>query len=158
VGQLLVNLLRLFRGELARRGAALEGAQLIRPAHLQVFGSIKADGSRLSELASAAGLSLSAMAELVDDLERFGYLTRQPDPADGRAKLIRLTDQGWKAITAGRKIIEHIENDWKTAIGQERYETLRATMQDLLDELDPRVTQQYAPPPGETGGWRHCGN
>lgn len=147
VGQLLVNLLRLFRAELAARGEAREGVQGIRPAHLQVFGSIKRDGSRLSELAGSAGLSLSAMAELVDDLEALGYVTRRPDPADGRAKLIRLTEQGWGAIAAGRAIIERIETSWATAVGHERFETLCSTMQDLLDALDPRVTQQYASPP-----------
>jgi len=147
VGQLLVNLLRLFRAELASRGEAREGVQGIRPAHLQVFGSIKADGSRLSELASSAGLSLSAMAELVDDLEALGYVKRQSDPEDGRAKLIRLTEQGWGAIRAGRTIIKRIEADWAKAIGQDQFETLCCSMQELLDELDPRVTQRYAFPP-----------
>ena len=94
IGQLLGNLIRLFRAELATRGdggAAVEG---IRPAHLQVFGSIKADGSRLTDLAESAGLSLSAMAELVDSLQALGYLERRPDPADGRAKLVCLTEAG----------------------------------------------------------------
>ena len=69
IGQLLVNLLRLFRAELSTRGDASEGVEGIRPAHLQLFGSIKADGSRLTELAASAGVSLSTMAELVDDLD-----------------------------------------------------------------------------------------
>ena len=80
VGQLLGNLIRLFRSELAVRGEASAGVEGIRPAHLQVFGSIKASGSRLTDLASSSGLSLSAMAELVDRLEQLGYLERRPDP------------------------------------------------------------------------------
>jgi DNA-binding MarR family transcriptional regulator len=87
------------------------------------------------------------MAELVDDLEALGYVKRQPDPADRRAKLIRLTEQGWGAISIGRTIIERIEADWANAIGHKQFETLCRTMQDLLDELDPRVTQEYAVPP-----------
>ena len=46
IGQLLINLLRLFRSELAVRGEESAGVEGIRPAHLQVFGSIKAEGSR----------------------------------------------------------------------------------------------------------------
>jgi DNA-binding MarR family transcriptional regulator len=118
----------------------------IRPAHLQVFGAIKADGSRLTDLAGSAGMSLSAMAELVDDLESLGYLQRRGDPADGRAKLVCLTASGWEAIRTGRGIIERIEADWAKRIGPERFEALCRTMQELLDELDPRVSQQYVAP------------
>lgn len=154
IGQLLVNLLRLFRADLAVRGQSGEGVAGIRPAHLQVFGAIKADGSRLTDLANAAGMSLSAMAELVDDLESLGYLQRQPDPADGRAKLVCLTASGWDAIRTGRAIIERIEADWAERIGAERFEALCRTMQELLDELDPRVSQQYVAPPERKRGGR----
>ena len=139
----------MFRAELASRGEAGEGVEGIRPAHLQVFGTIKADGSRLTDLASSTGLSLSATAELVDDLERLGYLERHPDPTDGRAKLVYLTASGWRAIHVGRAIITQIEEDWGGRIGRERFEDLCRTMQDLLDELDPRVRQQYATSPDE---------
>jgi DNA-binding MarR family transcriptional regulator len=147
IGQLLVHLLRLFRGELALRGGSRQGVDGIRPAHLQVFGTIKADGSRLTDLASAAGLSLSAMAELVDDLESSGYLERRPDPADGRAKLVCLTASGWRAIRTGRAMIEQIETDWGTRIGPDRFETLCEAMQELLDGLDPHIRARYTTPP-----------
>jgi DNA-binding MarR family transcriptional regulator len=34
------------------------------------------------------------MGELVDDLERLGYVERRADPGDGRAKLVMLTTKG----------------------------------------------------------------
>lgn len=147
IGQLLVNLLRLFRAELAARGETASGVQGIRPAHLQVFGAIKADGTRLTDLASSAGMSLSAMAELVDDLEDLGYLERRRDPLDGRAKLVCLTDSGWEAIRTGRSVIRTIETEWGKRVGPERFDDLCRSMQDLLDELDPRLRQQYTTPP-----------
>lgn len=147
IGQLLIHLLRLFRGELAARGAAADGVEGIRPAHLQVFGAIKAEGSRLTELASAAGISLSAMAELVDDLEALGYLHRKPDPADRRAKLVCLTESGWCAIKTGRELIQQIEADWGARIGPDRYRALRDGMQDLLDALDHSIRARYTLPP-----------
>ncbi len=148
VGQLLVNLQRLFRAELAARGESGAGVEGIRPAHLQVFGSIKADGSRLTDLAGSAGLSLSAMAELVDDLEALGYVERRSDAADGRAKLVCLTDAGWEAIRRGRSVIAGIEGAWAERLGRERFEELCLAMQDLLDDLDPRVRAGYRTPPG----------
>jgi DNA-binding MarR family transcriptional regulator len=152
IGQLLGNLLRLFRVELAARGMGTASVSGIRPAHLQVFGAIKASGTRLTELASAAGLSLSAMAELVDGLEHLGYLERRADPDDGRAKLVRLTEQGWDAIREGRRLIASIERDWAKALGDESYSQLCHELQRLLDVLDPSIREHYAVPPGTAGG------
>jgi DNA-binding MarR family transcriptional regulator len=147
IGQLLVNLLRLFRVELSARGEGLPDGAGLRPAHLQVFGSIKARGTRLTELASATNLSLSAMAELVDDLQQLGYVERKPDPSDGRAKLVCLTQQGWRAMRQGRTIIQAIERDWAARLGDNRFETLCLQLEDLLDKLDPTIRETYAKPP-----------
>lgn len=147
VGQLLVNLTRLFRAELAERGEGAAEVEGIRPAHLQVFGTIKAGGSRLTDLARGADLSLSATAELVDDLEALGYLERRSDPSDGRAKLVSLTDRGWDAVRSGRTAIAAIEADWGARIGEERFGQLLATLQELLDALDPGVRKGYRAPP-----------
>ena len=147
IGQLLGNLVRLFRAELAARGATLDSVTGIRPAHLQVFGTIKADGTRLTDLATWSNMSLSSMAELVDDLERLGYIERRPDPRDGRAKLVCLTDTGWRAVRQGRGIIEGIEADWGQKLGEQRFQELCQALQALVDELDPRVKQNYVTPP-----------
>jgi DNA-binding MarR family transcriptional regulator len=145
IGQLLVNLLRIFRADLAARGEGGAAVAGIRPGHLHVFGSIKAEGSRLTDLAESAGLSLSAMAELVDSLQALGYVERRPDPADGRAKLVRLTAAGRKAIGEGRRLIGKIEADWGDAIGSKCYAALCESMQELLDELEPSVREGYRP-------------
>jgi DNA-binding MarR family transcriptional regulator len=147
VGQLLGNLIRLFRSELALRGEASVGVEGIRPAHLQVFGSIKSGGSRLTDLASSSGLSLSAMSELVDGLEQLGYLERRPDPSDGRAKLICLTERGWQAIREGRRLIAEIEVAWADTLGDGDFESLCRNLQRLLDVLDPTVRAQYVDTP-----------
>ena len=48
-------------------------------------------------------MTLLAMSELVDDLQRLGIVERRPDPRDGRAKLICLTDAGWEAMRTARR-------------------------------------------------------
>jgi DNA-binding MarR family transcriptional regulator len=146
IGQQLGNLMRLFRAELASRGATLDSVAGIRPAHLQVFGTIKAEGSRLTDLATWSNMSLSSMAELVDDLERLGYLERRPDPRDGRAKLVCLTATGWQAIRQGRSVIEAIEADWGQRLGHQRFQDLCQALQALIDDLDPSVSQNYVGP------------
>ena len=77
-----------------------------KPSHSAVFAQIDPAGSRLSELARGAKMSPQAMGELVDELESLGYLIRQPDPCDRRAKLIVLTRKGKACVEAGRATIE----------------------------------------------------
>ena len=77
----------------------------IRPAHTAVFQHIKADGSRLSELAQRAQLTKQSMGYLVDYLEERGYVERRPDPTDRRASLILLTERGWEQVRAALRII-----------------------------------------------------
>src|SRR4051812_36208093 len=59
-----------------------------KPSHSAVFAQIKAEGSRLTELARGANMTPQAMGEIVDELEDLGYVVRRPDPTDRRAKLV----------------------------------------------------------------------
>ena len=59
-----------------------------------MFGNIDPEGSRLTELAERARMTKQSVGEVATDLEQRGYVERVPDPADGRAKIIRLTERG----------------------------------------------------------------
>ena len=50
---------------------------------------------RMSEVAALANGSLTRLSRTVDRLEKRGWVTRRPDPDDGRATLAVLTDTGW---------------------------------------------------------------
>jgi DNA-binding MarR family transcriptional regulator len=134
IGQLLVQLTRLFQTELFERlvDAGLTDA---RVPHTHVTAYIKADGSRLSELAAQARMTLPAMSELVDDLQRLGIVERRPDPTDGRAKLICLTDAGWEAMRTARHAIGEIEADYAQRVGPEEFERTARTLDALLRSL-----------------------
>jgi DNA-binding MarR family transcriptional regulator len=134
IGQLLTQLTRLFQTELFERLAAA-GLDQARVPHTHVTAYIKADGSRLTELATQARMTLPAMSELVDDLQRLGIVERRPDPSDGRAKLIRLTDAGWEAMRTARRIIAEIEAEYAEHAGPERFESAAQTLNALLQAL-----------------------
>ncbi len=55
---------------------------------------------RMSDLAEFAEASLSRLSHTAKRLEKKGWLTRTPDPADGRFTLATLTDAGWDKVTA----------------------------------------------------------
>jgi DNA-binding MarR family transcriptional regulator len=109
-----------------------EGYGDIRPGHGCVFGFIEREGSRLTDLAEHARFTKQAVGEVVTDLERLGYLERVPDPADGRAKLIRLTDRGRAALDAGNRIFAEIEARWAEELGEERIASLRETLELIV--------------------------
>ena len=136
IGQLLVQLTRLFQTELFEQLVAA-GLTEARVPHTHVTAYIKAEGSRLTELAAQARMTLPAMSELVDDLQRLGIVERRPDPSDGRAKLICITDAGWQAMRTARGIIAGIEADYAQRVGPERFEEAAQTLDELLRALTP---------------------
>lgn len=49
---------------------------------------------RATELSGYFGVGKATMSRQLRALEELGLVTREPDPADGRASLVRLTDEG----------------------------------------------------------------
>lgn len=49
---------------------------------------------RATELAGYFGVGKATMSRQLRALEGLGLVTREPDPADGRASLVRITDEG----------------------------------------------------------------
>ncbi len=79
------------------------------------------------------------MNHLVDHLEQRGYVERVPDPADRRAKLIRLTDKGKLAQGVGQKLFGEIEKRLGEQYGPERVAELRALLEQLAAEKAPNA-------------------
>lgn len=104
-----------------------------KPKHSAVFSQIHPDGSRLTELARRANMTPQAMGELVDELEELGYLTREPDPTDRRAKMIVLTERGRAAVEAGKQTIVGLEARIDEMLGEAGHRTLRALLAKLLE-------------------------
>lgn len=108
-----------------------------KPKHSAVFAQIDPQGSRLTELALRANITPQAMGELIDELEELGYLTRQPDLTDRRAKLVVLTDQGRAAVEAGRQTIVGLEQRITEILGEKGHQALREMLTKLLAEGQP---------------------
>ena len=74
---------------------AAAGFADLSPAQFVVFQHLPAEGARVSELAARAQITKQSMGYLIDYLAARGYVERLPDPADGRAAIVRLTERGW---------------------------------------------------------------
>jgi DNA-binding MarR family transcriptional regulator len=118
-----------FTAEFQARLAATEYSD-IRVTHGCVFGNIDPDGgTRLTELAERAHMTKQSVGEVASDLEQRGYLERVPDPADGRAKIIRLTERGRDAYVVGRGLIDDLEREWGERFGEQRIVALREALE-----------------------------
>jgi DNA-binding MarR family transcriptional regulator len=95
---------------------------------------------RLGYLAHAFGLDPSTITRQVQALERAGLVARSPDPADRRASILDLTDEG-RAVLARtrehrRRRLEKILADWseedRTELGR-LLEKFNASIEALAD-------------------------
>ena len=93
-----------------------------------VFRWLEPDGSRLAEMVERSGMTKQAFGEHVASLEQHGYVTRVPDPADGRGKLVVPTKRGLAALSQARRIFAEIEAEWGEVVGAEQLAAVRETL------------------------------
>lgn len=126
-------------------GLAEAGFGDVRPSHGCVFGYIEPDGSGITALAARAGLSKPTLVYAVDDLERRGYVERVRDPADRRAKVVRLTARGRAVREAGMRVIEDVEAEWAALVGPESWDALRRGLEALFAALSAGAASAAEP-------------
>ena len=68
----------------------------------------KRDGALIGEVAEALDATPSAMTGLVDRMARGGLLERRPDPEDGRAQRLYLTEKGRDALAYAKRGLDSI--------------------------------------------------
>jgi DNA-binding MarR family transcriptional regulator len=124
----------------ARERLAAVGFADVRPAHDVVFALLQAEGDRIVELAKRAQMTKQAMGYLITYLEAHDYLERVPDPADGRAQIVRRTKRGWAFQRAARQVVQEIQNEWAEQLGVERMQQLIELLRDLVKLLGVEYT------------------
>jgi DNA-binding MarR family transcriptional regulator len=146
---------RLFTGmvTLARRIHATgqrwtQGASDLTTAEAAVMRIVGREGScRPGAVAGQLGVGPSAVSRLLTGLGERGLVERHPDPADGRAELVGLTDLGRTTMAERRAAyLERLRRrfaDWELS----RLDTAAA----LLEELAVLLTEPADPLPANAG-------
>lgn len=111
----------------------------ISAAHLVALQSLAPEGMRLTALAARAGMAKQSMGYLVHELERAGYLERVPDPADGRAKIIKRTERGWAFQRLAGEVVRQVEEEWVALLGEADVNL----MKDILNRLCAALGYRY---------------
>jgi DNA-binding MarR family transcriptional regulator len=105
----------------------------LRAAHAAPFMVMDPQGTRASQLAARAHISKQAMGELVAYLVDRGYLQTVPDPSDGRARLVRPTARGWRAVDAGVEVIAAFDDWLERELGPSGVADLRRSLLLILE-------------------------
>ena len=88
-------------------------------AHIHITRHLALKGSRLTDLASSAGMSKQAMGDLVTQCEAWGLVTRELDAYDKRAKRVMFTNDGLLWLGAFDRAVAQAENEFRAAVGQD---------------------------------------
>lgn len=116
-GRVLDNALRRFEDrvmELLRES----GHSQTRRSHVNLTRHLDLEGTRITELARRAAMTNAAMTELIDQCETLQLVERVPDPADGRARIVRFTSTGLAWLDAFGRAVASAQHEMAEEIGK----------------------------------------
>jgi DNA-binding MarR family transcriptional regulator len=119
---------------------AEQGHPRVRPRHGAVLAYLDTEGTRATELSHRSGQHKQVIGTIVDELVELGYVRREPDPDDRRAKLIVPTQLGIDEITKAKAILAAIERRHEQALGADTYADFKRTFQRIA--RDQRAWRQ----------------
>jgi DNA-binding MarR family transcriptional regulator len=110
----------------------------VRPSYGSVLLPLfEEDGLRMGELAARARVSKQTMTTLIRLMERARLVTREPDPVDRRASLIRLSGRALEFAPVAGEIVAELEQTIAAQLGERRYEVFRNALQEVMDLEQP---------------------
>jgi DNA-binding MarR family transcriptional regulator len=113
------------------------GVTDITLAQARIAARIGPHGTRVSDLAEQARVTKQSAGFLVEQLEATGYVERVPDPADGRARLVRLTARADRVVSTANAEVERVLREWADHVGTDRLQQAYDTLLDLRELTDP---------------------
>ena len=147
----LIALSRYLQSTLMNALRSERGHQGLRM-HFEPFMTLVGErGARTTELATQLGISKQAVNQSVNQIETLGYLQRQPDPDDGRAKRIVLTRQGHQLMEDGAVLLGRLELEFQRLVGKDTLRRLTRNLAKLSQALNmprPSITTR-----GSALGW-----
>ena len=93
---------------------------------------------RLADLAQAELVSAPSITRLVAELEGKALVSRTPDPADGRASLIQVTDAGLEAVQVARRVRQQMVAELLGPLSADEVASIEAALPALERLIEPR--------------------
>ncbi|MFG2091922.1 MULTISPECIES: MarR family winged helix-turn-helix transcriptional regulator [unclassified Spirillospora] len=144
LGMLAGQLMRALQEELFQR-LAEQGHPHVRPRHGTVLAFLDPAGVRATELSARSGQHKQIVGTIVDELVELGYVRREPDPTDRRAKRIVPTERGLDEVAKARAILADIEQRHRRTLGEERFDAFKDAFQEVARNQRTRETAETHP-------------
>jgi DNA-binding MarR family transcriptional regulator len=99
-----------------------------------VLRTLGAGPTTISGLAERLEITKQGASQIVDDMDRRGYVERRPDPTDARARLLHLTSRGEAALAAARKFHQSYERRLRREHGDAAIDAVREVLTAMAGE------------------------
>ena len=120
--------------ELLYEEFSARGFDEVRPAYGSILLPLfEEDGLRMGALAARARLSKQTMTTVIRLMEEAGLVTREPDPHDGRAILVRLTARSREFAPVAAQVVAELEGRIARRLTPDAYRALRAGLKEVMD-------------------------
>lgn len=116
------------------------GHTTVTMVYTNLLANLDTEGTTISALARRAGVTRQAASQVLLEIERDGYVTREPDPLDGRAVLVRQTPKGRALLQDALEVVAELEAEYAQHLSHDDLDALRQTLAALLDHIDPAGT------------------
>lgn len=143
-GRQLLLAYRAFKA-LATQKLRERGHEGLGTSHTAILPHIHVEGTRLTTLARLAGVTKQSAAEIVQDLERQGYVKRSVDPEDRRATRVTFTRTGWRFLQDAHDIKRDIDAEYAQVLGARGLEELRRLLGQLVSHFGPLAHEDAGP-------------
>jgi DNA-binding MarR family transcriptional regulator len=110
------------------RHALIERGHDLQPSHTAVIPNLPPDGLRLTVLAERLRVSVQRAGQLVQELEEAGYVEREDDPDDRRAKRVRYSARGRRLMQDVAEVDDELWRDLRARFGATAVERLAETI------------------------------
>jgi len=117
------------------------GHPLVRPSHSAVFSNLGLGAGRVTELAEQAQVTQQAMGKILKELERIGYIARDIDGSDRRAKKIRLTERGRQLVEDSMDAVAEVRQHYAEQAGATELDELEVHLARCIS----RIGLEYLP-------------
>jgi DNA-binding MarR family transcriptional regulator len=104
--------------------------------------------ARWSDIATALGYSPRTITEALDALERDGLITRMPDPADRRAKILTITKKGARDLAAAQDVRDQIRKVFFGVLTDGEKDSLLKMLRRMREALQAIDDQEPLDLPG----------
>jgi DNA-binding MarR family transcriptional regulator len=106
----------------------------VRPAYGSILVPLfEEEGLRLGELGRRARLAKQTMTTMVRLLERDGLISREHDPTDGRASLVRLTPRTRRFRSVAEEVLRELDELVRSRLTHNQRAALQKALKEVID-------------------------